>query len=81
MSHSHTVSRRFRVKRVDRASALLKGGAVVYPGRDMYGCASDDSRIFGVEHIAVSLDQSGEPFFTIPREDVELLTDEEKNHG
>lgn len=71
-------TRMFRIKRTDRASAqaLLSVGSIVYPGRDAYGCASEDTRNFDMEFIAISLNASSEPFCTIPREDVELLTDE-----
>lgn len=44
-------------------------GTVVYEcvGSD-YGCASDDSRIFGVRHISVTVDPKGSyPFFTVPK--------------
>jgi hypothetical protein len=71
----HTESR-YRVKRGERA------GQIVYPGRDGYGCANDDTRATGVEHGAYSLNETGEPFFTLPKGDVELLSDEhvsEKN--
>lgn len=73
----HTASR-YRVRRADRASRVIVDvGHTVYPGRDCYGCASDDSRLLGIDYMAVSINESGEPFFTIPREDVELLTDEQ----
>lgn len=66
--------RKYRVIRADRASRpVFAVGDVVHPGHDCYGCASDDTRATGVEHIAVSADESGEPFFTIPRQDVETL--------
>lgn len=66
--------RKFKVIRADRASRpVFAVGDIVHPGRDNYGCASDDSRFTGVEHIAVSANENGEPFFTIPREDVEEM--------
>lgn len=68
---------KFRVERVDRASltgALLHVGQHVYPGRDFYGCAAEDSFRFNKPYVAVSLNESGEPFFTIPREDIEPLS-------
>lgn len=58
---------RWRVKSGDYA------GQIVYPGRDSYGCASEDTRNTGVEHIACSVNESGQPFFTIPRTDLELI--------
>jgi hypothetical protein len=40
-----------------------------------YGCANDDSRHFGVEHISVTLDpDGGYPFFTIPKHVLALAT-------
>lgn len=68
---------KFRIERIDRASlpeAFLHIGQHVYPGRDGYGCANDDTRDTGIEHVSVSLNESGEPFFTIPREDIEPLS-------
>ena len=64
-----------KLLRADRASKSsgLAVGMPLYHGRDCYGCASDDSRITGVEHVSVSVNESGEPFFTIPRADVERL--------
>jgi hypothetical protein len=59
------------ILRADRASRqVFNVGDKVYHGRDCYGCASDDTRITGVEHVSVSPNKSGIPFFTIPREDV-----------
>jgi hypothetical protein len=79
---SHTkplATRRYRIKRADRASRpCFAVGDIVYPGRDMYGCASDDSHLLGIEHKAIAPDESGEPFFTIPSEDLELLTDDQE---
>lgn len=49
--------------------SLVKAGTVVYDCKFYdYGCASDDSRSTGVEHISVTLDSEGDyPFFTIPK--------------
>ncbi len=47
-------------------------GQRVYPGADFYGIASDDSRATGIDHISMSVNESGEPFFTIPRADVNV---------
>lgn len=70
--------RKYKVIRAYRASRkVFAVGDIVYQGRDMYGCASDDSRLLGIEHMAISPDESGEPFFTIPRADVELLSEAE----
>lgn len=79
MNETRSHTRMYRVKRADRASRVIVDvGHTVYPGRDCYGCASDDSRLLGLDYMAVSINESGEPFFTIPREDVELLTDEKE---
>jgi hypothetical protein len=59
-----------RIIRADRAVRKCNVGDLVYHGRDAYGCASDDTRVTGIEHVSVSFDESGLPFFTIPREDV-----------
>ena len=63
---------RFRILRADRAShACPPAGTIVYPGLDGFGCANDDTRRTDIEHIACSVNLSGLPFFTIPREDCE----------
>ena len=43
-------------------------GTIVYAcAKHDYGCASDDTRITGVEHISLSLKEDGDyPFFTHP---------------
>lgn len=65
---------RYRITRSDRASRpVFSVGDVVYRGRDHYGCASDDTRATGIEYIAISPNESGEPFFTIPREDLQVI--------
>lgn len=44
-------------------------GTIVYSCRMAdYGCAGDDSRITGVEHVSMTLkEDGGYPFFTHPR--------------
>lgn len=75
---------RYRVLRADRSSIdrlAVRGpddpplavGQIIYPGNDSFGCASDDTHILGLEHSAVSLSDTGTPFFTIPSEDIEQL--------
>lgn len=46
----------------------IKKGTTVYECvRHDYGCASDDTRITGVEHISVTVNDDGDyPFFTHP---------------
>lgn len=66
--------RQYKVIRADRASRpIFAEGDIVYPGNDCYGCASDDSRATGIEHTAISTDKSGEPFFTIPKADIQVI--------
>lgn len=46
-----------------------------------YGCASDDTRITGIEHVSMTLKPDGSyPFFTIQRKSLEPIT-EEASHG
>lgn len=48
-------------------------GTIVYPckGSD-YGCASDDTRHYGVEHRSMTLDPDGDyPFFTVRADTLE----------
>lgn len=62
----------YKVLRSDRAaSGCPAPGTFVYSGCDSFGCASEDTRREQIEYIACSVDRSGIPFFTIPREDVE----------
>lgn len=62
---------KYRIIRADRAAKGCKVGEIVHSGADCYGVASDDTRETGLEHIAVSYNESGIPFFTIPRHDIE----------
>lgn len=50
-------------------------GSTVYScGKCDYGCAGDDTRITGVEHISVTLDSTGDyPFFTHPKHMLEEI--------
>lgn len=66
--------RQYKVIRADRASrSVFAVGDIVYPGNDSYGCASDDTRATGIEHTAISTDESGTPFFTIPKADIQVI--------
>lgn len=59
------------VIREDRASVEgVRQGQIVYYGSDMFGLANDNSRITGVQHAAFSHNESGIPFFTMPKHDV-----------
>ena len=70
----HPATHTYRIRRADRASyGCLEVGSIVYPGQDAYGCANGDSRTSGIEHIACSVNESGLPFFTLPREDCEEI--------
>lgn len=54
-----------------RATAGTVVYACLYPD---YGCASDDTAIFGIEHRSFTLDPAGGyPFFTMPIADVERI--------
>lgn len=50
-----------------------EAGTVVYLCRQHdYGCANDDTRYAGIEHVSVTEDKDGGyPFFTIPRNHLE----------
>lgn len=64
----------YKLVRTDRASRSgMAVGTPLYYGSDGYGCASDDSRVTGIEHVSVSVNESGVPFFTIPRADIEFV--------
>ena len=64
--------KKYKILRDDRAaSGCPDVGTIVYPGADYYGVAADDSRSEGLEHIALSVNESGEPWFTIPKHDVQ----------
>lgn len=65
----------YTVKRADRAASTVEVGDTVYycKGHD-YGCANDDSRMTGIEHVSVTINEDGDyPFFTIPRADISPL--------
>jgi hypothetical protein len=65
----------YRILRADRASSPVEVGATVYRlfGWD-YGCAADDTRLLGFDHVAVTLEPDGDyPFFTIPLADLEPI--------
>lgn len=65
---------RYKILRANRAAiGCPPVGTIVYDGRDSYGCASDDSRDEGIEFTACCVNESGEPFFTIPKADIEKL--------
>lgn len=64
----------YRIKRADRAARDdVNVGSLCYLTGDAFGCAADDTRNTGIEHVSVSFHQDGYPFFTIPREDIEPL--------
>ena len=50
-------------------------GAIVYraSGCD-YGCSSDDSRMTGIPHVSMTLDETGDyPFFTVSEYDLKEI--------
>lgn len=52
-------------------------GEIVYAAaKHDGGCANDDTRVFGHEHVSVSLKSDGDyPFFTIPVRDLQEVTE------
>ena len=51
-----------------------KGRTVYKCAKHDYGCASDDTRITGRQHISLSLKEDGDyPFFTHPYKDLKQL--------
>lgn len=61
--------------RIIKGKLYAKRGEFVYSVNNYdYGCASDDSELFGYEHQSVSLDEDGKyPFFTVPCKDLEEI--------
>jgi hypothetical protein len=72
---------KYQVLRGGMASQRVESGEILYPGNDSYGCANDDTRILGLEYIAVSRLKKGIPFFTIPLMDVKVIKDENISSG
>ena len=65
--------KKFRIKNSGTNSKDYPAGTICY---DLlmhdYGLASDDSRITGVEHVSVTLDETGDwPSFTVVKSDLE----------
>lgn len=52
-------------------------GTIVYKcAKSDYGCASDDTRITGVQHISITFKSDGDyPFFTHPLKYLEKVSD------
>lgn len=66
--------KQYRVRRADRAAIELVEGRIIYlSGYDAYGLKNEDTRNFGIEYEAFSVNPSGKPVFTMPLEDVELI--------
>src|ERR1700761_4116821 len=77
--HARSISNVMNAQKANAARQwrVLKGdyaGQLVYAGHDPHGCAKYDTRNTGVEHTACSLNESGEPFFTVPKQDLEEVT-------
>lgn len=54
----------------------VKGTVVYKAAKHDYGCASDDTRMTGIQHISLSLNPDGDyPFFTHPFKDIEERID------
>lgn len=58
-----------------KINSAVKAGDTVYDcWKHDYGCASDDTRMLGIEHVSVTLDPEGDyPFFTVPKHDLEAI--------
>lgn len=70
---------KYRVKVDSKLEPKAVKGTVVYPliGWD-YGSANEDTRVFDIEHISVTLKENGDyPYFTIPLNDLESFYVEE----
>lgn len=63
-------------------NGLLPAGSIVFGCRGWdYGCANEDTRGLGIEHISVTLKEDGDyPFFTIPKRLLDLAS-EDPTHG
>lgn len=57
------------------ANSEAKIGDIVYKAIYCdYGCANDDTRSTGLEHISVTYKSDGQyPFFTIPKQHLEII--------
>jgi hypothetical protein len=65
----------YRMLRDSKLEPRATAGTAVYEqaGYD-YGLSSDDTRITGIEHISVTLNEDGDyPGFTVPVHDLEPL--------
>lgn len=65
---------KYKLKRADRAAGPKREvGQVVDIVGDHYGLARDDTEATGVAHVCVCDNPSGQPFFTVPFEDLERV--------
>lgn len=70
------MTRSYRMLKDSTIAPEAKVGTVVFrcKGHD-YGCASDDTRMTGIEHISVTFHADGSyPFFTVPLSDLKLIS-------
>jgi hypothetical protein len=75
------MNKAFTIKRADRAACPdFKIGETVYKAAfHDYGCAGDDTRRTGIEHISVTRNPDGDyPFFTIPLVDLDAWPQKER---
>jgi hypothetical protein len=69
------MTQRYKVMNVENAARPdAQVGDIVYIVQDVYGVAADDTAIEGVEYVCVSERPTGEAFFTIPRSDLQEVT-------
>lgn len=66
---------KYRFKRKDRASVPVGAVEFCYQySSHTYGCTAEDERLTGLEHTGVTFEpDGGTPFFTIPKEDLEVV--------
>jgi len=64
----------YKVLRIDRAaSSKIAVGQTVWLVSDEFNLAHDDSRMTGIEYVAVSPDVAADYYFTIPLSDLEKV--------
>lgn len=65
--------KKYKIIRSDRAAKDVEVGTIVYDSaKHDYGLSSDDTRMTGIYHVSVTLNEDGDyPFFTIPFVDLE----------
>lgn len=67
--------KRYRMLKDSEIEPKAIRGMIVYDCKSWdYGCAHDDTRVTGIEHISVTLKADGDyPFFTVPVNAIEEI--------